>query len=127
MREAARFSWLKTQMLMSPPKPCRRTTGGPSASPTFRYWSSCAADLDGLRFGTAGLLLFGDEVLLELLDVSVDVGVRHGGVGDHAEQAPDRDDVSLLGDLPPQDTGAGCLDGVVDLLALYLDDLVAAI
>ena len=80
-----------------------------------------------LGFWAGGLLrrLLRVEVGLELLDVGVYVLVGDVGRGDDPEDAAHGDDVPLFGDPAPQDPGSRGLDGVVDLLALDLHDLVA--
>jgi hypothetical protein len=72
-----------------------------------------------------GLLLgrLGDEGGLEVGHEGVDVGVGHARVGDHAEQAADRDHVALRGHPPAEDARRGRLDRAVDLLRLDLGDL----
>ena len=84
------------------------------------------ADLDrpGRRLGLAGRLL-GHEAGLEGGHEGVDVGVGHRGVGQHPDQAPDRDDGPDLGHPAAQDPGRRRLDRPVDLLGLDLEQLLA--
>src|SRR5918997_3406962 len=86
-----------------------------------------AAGLDDLGFRSGLSLFLGDERLLKLLDVGVYLLVGDVGRGDHAQKSADRDLIALLGYPPAQDARRRGFDGVVDLLALDLDDLVAFI
>src|ERR671912_840312 len=86
-----------------------------------------AAGLDDLRFRSGLSLFLGDERLLKLLDVGVYLLVGDIGRGDHAQKTADRDLIAFLGYLPAQDARRRGFDGVIDLLALDLDDLVAVL
>ncbi len=79
----------------------------------------------GLRGRSGVLVALRHEARLELGDEGVDLLLRRGGVGEHAEQPSDRYDVADLGDMAAQHPGRRRLDRAVDLVRLDLGDLVA--
>src|SRR5918994_173012 len=105
----------------------QKDEGRTFALPDLQVLYVPAADLDCLRFGTASLRCrqFGVEVLQELLDVRIYLLVGDVRRRDHAEQTAHGQDLALPGDPAAKDALGRRLDGVVDLLALDLDDLVA--
>ena len=98
-------SALNSQLLRSPPKPCRSTTGSPP-SPWRRNRSVPMPTVTVSGCGPGVLLgLAGDERRLELGDERVDVGVGHAGVRDHGEQAADGDHSPSRADAAAQHAG----------------------
>ena len=82
-------------------------------------------DCHGLRRRPRLLLgLPGHEARLEVGHEGIDVRLGDIGLGDHAEQAADGDNVALGGHAPAQDPSHGGLDRAVDLLRLDLGHLV---
>ena len=55
-------------------------------------------------------------------DVGVDLGVADIAAGEHAQQRLDRQQLTLIGHLAPQQAGVGGLDGVGDLVGFDVDD-----
>ena len=117
---------MNSQLLRSPPKPCSSTSGSPAPRPCAQVAQSPPADL-GRGGRGLGLLAAspGTKRGLELGDEGVDLGVGHRRVGDHAEQAADRDDVADARHPAAQHARRRGLDHAVDLLGLDLGDLVA--
>src|SRR5918995_3861473 len=100
----------------------QKDKGRTFALPDLQVLYVPAADLDRLRFGTAGLRrrLFGVEALQELLDERIYLLVGDVRRRDHAEQRAHGQNLPLPGDAAAKDALGGRLDGVIDLLALDL-------
>ena len=84
-----------------------------------------ASTVSGSGRRGAGLGGVRRELLLELRDVGIEVGIRHRGVGDHAEQRADRHGLAFADHDPAQPPRDRALEDVRDLRGLDVEDLVA--
>ena len=86
---------------------------------------AAGVEVSRLRRCGPGFGGMGGELLLELGDEGIEVGVGHRGVGDHAEQRADRHGLALADHDPAQRPGDRALEHVRDLGGLDVEDLVA--